>query len=138
MKTKIEVEVEIPDDAEAVGELRAIREGDGFQPYPVSQPQRWQIATTADAKVYTHPRVILRKKWRWPDWIKPGTWIAADSIGQWWAYERKPANPGDHCFPSRGGVCILIETIANFVPPSCDDWTKSLTMKPLETETSPE
>jgi len=138
MKTKIEVEVEIPDDAEAVGELRAIREGDGFQPFPLGQPQRWQIATERDVVTFSHPRVILRKKWCWPDWIKPGTWIAANSIGQWWAYERKPADSDGRCFPSLGGGCILIEAIANFVPPPCDNWTKSRMMKPLETETQPE
>lgn len=57
-------------------------------------------------------RIIVRRKWEWPEWIKPGTWLAR------FFYADEPVNG-----------------IVDWTPPPVpSDWRRSLMQKPMETK----
>ena len=69
------------------------------------------------------PRLIVRRKWTPPAWLKPG-WIAMAATGEWWWHADEPQIvDGGWC---NEVACVhLLQDAFDFTPPPCDDWKQS-------------
>lgn len=113
-KQKIEIEVELTDGFEVTGEYRAPLRGE------------WFICTGSfmalqcDDDGYSLARVILRKSYVPPAWLKPGVTLYSN-YGRWYATDGEvaPYNNPTNGYTSRSGrSCELISSVFHdFVPP---------------------
>lgn len=84
-----------------------------------------QVVGGADGYSSPHLRLIVRRKWTPPAWLKPG-WIAMDADCAWFAYRSEPeACYGDGEWRSGDEASHLCPDIIDFTPPPCDDWKQS-------------
>lgn len=127
-KQQITIEVDIPDGYEATGEFRL----------PDESRECWlsnfsAVCEPHGGRATVHgPRLILRKKWQWPDWLK-APWIAMDKNGEWYAYKEQPdLMDGFVTWQSSGPAShTLIDSgMFDFTPPECTDWKQSLRKNP--------
>jgi hypothetical protein len=81
------------------------------------EPVKWTINTS-------HPRLIVRKKFEWPSWLKAAA-IAMDSDGSWFAYSGVPTTREDISvwFSRAGGKMFnLITPFLKLDPPKIENW----------------
>lgn len=126
---KAMVAVEIPDGWElACDEMRVPHYGDH---YLAAGGIGFAVPGGA---VSCFPRVIVRRVWQWPAWLK-AEWLFCGPSGKWYASNARPSGRIDGpegyglgwvC----GGHTILIGNLIGFDPPPCDDWRKSLRRNP--------
>ena len=125
-KQQITIEVDIPDGYEATGEFRCPNVGE-YWIYDHCLP-----ACGLGFVLPHSPRLILRKTWQWPEWLK-APWIAMDKNGEWYAYKEQPDLMD--CFvtwqSSGPSSLVLIDCLLfDFTPPECTDWKQSLRKNP--------
>lgn len=77
------------------------------------------------ATVSIAPRLIVRKKWQPPEWLKPG-WIAMDGDGCWMWFQSLPFLKGDEWFPRQGDFCAIDLPCVEFTPPQAASPATSL------------
>jgi hypothetical protein len=130
---KFEITADVPSDLEPTGEFRvAALNVDSFigdnGMICRGTPDRMCGPLTTIG-----PRIILRPAWQWPEWIKPGTWLAMDSDGVWSLSSQEPkADPcGTYWFVEKGVMAEVKTALVDFTPPPCTDWRQSLRQKPL-------
>lgn len=119
----IQLSTEVPDGFEVTGEFRPADSGDAWLAY--------RGAVCHGRSNFAVP--ILRRTWTWPEWVKPGTWIAMDATGDWWFYDHEP-----ECFTatwsSGAGRGLSVNEdfrhFMDFTPPPCTDWRTSKRQKP--------
>jgi len=72
---------------------------------------------------------------QWPEWIKPGCWLAHDDDGLWYIYEKEPEARGA-LFHSTAGLFLRMdpELLDITLPPLSEDFRDSLIQKPKEEE----
>jgi len=78
---------------------------------------------------------IVFEAYKFPDFIKPGWWIAMNAGGEWWAFPSEPIIPTDSCVrPNRAMVYEYGISLApfNWTPPQCPTWHTSKMQKPME------
>lgn len=116
--SKQTIEVEVPSGWEAVAYRRPAR-GEWILGIADGQPCKCVMENYGD------DRVIVRKAWRWPDWIT-APWIAMGRNGNWFAFPVEPSreNYRDGCW-SGGYETWLNPALVAFTPPPCDDWRQS-------------
>lgn len=71
-------------------------------------------------------------EWQWPEFIKPGWWLAMDCDCRWFAYECEPYISGQS-WNSNGFATMITADLINWTPPPCADWKTSKRQKPLTT-----
>ena len=116
-KQKIEIEVDVPD---------------GFEFVRLSQHSNTATGEHTNGAVVVHNVsyfVIVRKSWQWPDWLT-AEWIARDADGEWWAFNKKPHAACGSWISEHGRYFYMAESLVNFTPPPCTDWTQSLRRNP--------
>jgi hypothetical protein len=131
MKQKIEIEVDVPDGYELIGfgHPQVGEYGldiDDYKPYgPFNKYDINPICSTFDNTI----RLKKKPQYKWPDFIKSGTYLCMNQSGEWWI---------STCLPSltycgwTTDFGYMIKTI-NFNmsnPETPSDWTKSLIRKP--------
>lgn len=121
MKQKIETEVDIPDGYE-------------FLRYGVPADGESFIGANGggvlrSAGYCTYPRFIIREAWQWPPWLT-ADYIARAKVERWYAFTKRPTIGVDVWYIAHGDVCCLSSGMFDFNPPPCDDWTKSLRVRP--------
>ena len=122
------ITADVPDGYEPTGEYRKPKAGEyiNFS----------GIRHVTDGHLYGNDYVILRPVWKWPEFVKPGCWIAMDKNGNWAFYDEEPhitLNGGNEWLP-RGAAFVMAGEVANFfnfTPPPCTDWKLSKRQKPL-------
>lgn len=108
-KQKSEIEVDVPDGWEATGEWRPARQGEA-----VIHPDHCH-AFVMNTEGMSN-RIILRKKYVPPSWLKPGTWLFQTESGIWYASRSEPN--GTKPLYSYGPEATLHRDIfPDFVPP---------------------
>lgn len=130
------VKVQIPDGWElACDEMRVPYDGE-FCILGKPQPGMPSGAVMEVAESGGFPRVIVRRKWEWPAWLK-AKWLFCDGYGHWFAvccgnrpvYDK--ARDAWVCnFGYSGPVLDLQCGCIDFTPPQCDDWKTSLRRNP--------
>lgn len=124
-KQHITIEVDIPDGYEATGEFRL----------PDESRECWlsnfsAVCEPHDGRATVHgPRLILRKKWQWPEWIKL-PYIAMQPNGDWYGFSDKPSFQDGFRWDGHGFVYLLSPDYFDFTPPECTDWRQSLRKNP--------
>jgi hypothetical protein len=81
---------------------------------------------------YLLSRIILRPVWKWPEWIRSGSWIAQGKCGLWRIFRSEPyesfgtwlSEGNDH------GWTITKDGPIDFTPPFCTNWRQSKRQKP--------
>lgn len=88
------------------------------------------VVRTAGGNHTTVSRLIVRKKFEWPEWLK-ANYIAMDENGSWWAFNNRPE--AKHCdwAASGGGVELDADFLDIELPTPCD-WEDSLRKRPNE------
>lgn len=109
MIQQITINVTIPDGYEATGEYRTVKYGDIYLSEIHSPPEVLPWHDDAGGR-----RIILRKKWAFPEWFKKGWYLRRNAqADRWYAVEQ--------CF-SLGDVFDAIDLWAfhgeTFTPPS--------------------
>lgn len=79
-----------------------------------------------------------KAEWQWPDFIKPGVWIARDRSGCWYEHcGGKPSLDEANGVWGRGHelsyLSPLYESGLYIDPPEIEDWRDTLIQKPIET-----
>lgn len=129
-----QITTDVPDGYEATGEFRVPKKGEHFIASINGFGDRFYLAT------YDYDdginRIILRPVWKWPEFVKPGTWLAMDKNGNWVFYETQPQIESigvqTEWLP-KGCAFVLagaFKSFFNFTPPPCTDWRTSLRQKP--------
>ena len=118
MKQEITITVDIPEGYEATGEYRM---ANGEDMCLSESGDNW-IAVSGEDSRGNH--IILRKKWKPPEFLNPG-WIAMDESGAWFWFESEPVFY-EHYWAGPGGFARLSEWL-NWTPPTVTDWKQSLT-----------
>lgn len=125
MSEKVSVKVEIPDGWElACEEMRVPREGENYLACGAVAPPPNGTSL--------FPRVIVRRKWTWPAWLK-ARWLFCDRSGAWIANsgaERPRSGDGFWYFNWGAQTASVCEELFDFTPPPCDDWRLSLRENP--------
>ena len=119
-----QVTADIPEGYEPTGEYRELRSGEFGLFEGTAFPSQ------CDPLEYP----VLRPLWQWPEWIKPGCWIALDRGGNWWLYTHEPQLHGGTWSSGCGRACPINEDfsgVIDFTPPPCTDWRQSKRQKPL-------
>lgn len=129
MKFEIDINVDLTlngEEYEPTGEFREPKDGEVF----ITQHGKAELLRKA---IPGCPRIILRKKWKWPKWLK-ARYIAMDNDGNWYAYSERPTRPtwdtgfwdSDHYMP------LSHNRLINFFPPGItqDNWRNSLMENP--------
>lgn len=80
--------------------------------------------------------LVVRPIYQFPDFIPDGWWIAMDSGGRWYAYEREPSVQ-DTLWGPEGEIALDL-TDLNWTPPEVSDWKSSKMRKPNDQPTNPE
>jgi len=110
-KQKIEIEVDVPDGWEVTGEYRKPLD---HEPYISKEGWLAERNIGVDG-----PRIILRKKYVPPAWLKPGTWLFFNGV-DWFATNVKPESSGT-LYQGVQGPCVCSrlakELFPDFVPP---------------------
>ena len=120
---RIEIDVDIPNGWE-FDEYGILKFGDNY----LSSGGKilwWTVNADSNTNY-----IKIKKKWKRPDYIKSGTWIAMDANRQWFLYDNEPIEE-DGCYNSEGEF-VDIDFINKFlehkiIPPKCKDWEKSKT-----------
>jgi len=131
MKQKIEIEVDIPDWFELVGfgQPKVGEYGlDLIDNKPFGPFNKYDIST----ECHKFDNIIILKKkpeYKWPDFIKSGSYLCMNQSGEWWLSTHLPS------LTYYGWVtdCGCMIKTANFNmsnPETPSDWTKSLIRKP--------
>lgn len=76
-----------------------------------------------------YPRVIVKKKFIWPTWLK-AAYIAMDKNGEWYAFKEKPEQYYDNSWSTRTDKICMLNDIVDIDLPECSDWTQSLIKNP--------
>lgn len=77
---------------------------------------------------HTNPRLIIQRKWKWPEWLK-AEWIVKFAIGGWVATNEEPLlTAGDYW--SWGRYAPIYLDVFDFTPPPCTDWRQSKRRNP--------
>jgi hypothetical protein len=129
-KQKLEIEVEVPEGYEATGEFRLPKKGDYFLNSCGDlnlSTNDWNNSNYMNS--YANQRIILRKKYQWPTWLK-ARYIAMDKDKGWWAYDSRPILYERGWKIGEGRAFNLRHNLVDFTPPECSDWTKSLMENP--------
>lgn len=71
-------------------------------------------------------RLVVRRKWQWPEWIKDGVWIAMDKDGKWYLYAEEPRRDESMWL---GPDASRLEHLCDFTPPPVVDWRHSRMQK---------
>lgn len=74
-------------------------------------------------------RLIVRKKFEWPTWLK-AKFIAMDECGEWYAYVERPEICRTRWASSEEVYTRLTSDLFDMQLPTCNDWTKSLMENP--------
>ena len=103
---------------------------DGYEPVRFGMPnigeQYFANGDIAVATVSLSPRLIVRKTWQPPAWLKPG-WIAMDANGDWWWTASRPNFlQGSWIESNDEGMFGLCPPYVDFAPPPCTDPSQSL------------
>ena len=102
---------------------------------PIDIPDGWEfveawVARDIFKKGDISISVIVRPAWQWPEWLTAG-WIAMDESCEWYAFEYEPDCEDAAVWDSYNGSRIKLSgPLLPFIPPACDDWTKSLRKNP--------
>jgi hypothetical protein len=123
------IEVEVPDGWEAFA-FRIPRRGES---YVCGQTADSVIGCASGTATY-EPRVIVRRPWRWPAWLK-APWIAMDEDGYWrgWLCEPLASPPVCGCGGWNGPGNLTLgpnSSWFDFNPPPCTDWRESKRKNP--------
>ena len=84
-----------------------------------------------DMEGFTRPRLVIRRKWKWPEWLK-AEYIAMDANGRWFAYPFEPQagmatwNVGGHSLLPLS----MLKQFLDFTPPAVPGWKESLIRNP--------
>ncbi len=91
----------------------------------VGHPHVWSF------QEHTNPRLIIRRKWKWPEWLK-AEWIAMDLNGSWFAYLVEP-RAGVAAWATQGHTQLPLASFKKFFdfePPAVAGWKESLIRNP--------
>lgn len=133
MKTKVEIEVDVPEGFELTGEIRPPMVGE------------WFLTNFEEARVceadYAMRRLILRKveppapAWEWPEWLT-AEWICINPYneGHWFMSNVEPIaseSGGWHGWNWKGNQKLEIDlSLFAFTPPPVTDWRESKRRNP--------
>lgn len=92
----------------------------------IMSPGRQYAACTLATCADVGPQVIVRCRWKWPEWLKCAA-IAMDADGKWWAHEKTPTQLRGG-WESPGDVAELFGWQIDL--PVVDDWRESLRLNP--------
>jgi len=113
----VKYEIEIPE-----GTIPA-----GYEPVEFRVPKGGETVITYRGGQITHdnnfspngPRMILRKKWEWPEWLA-SKWICRDEK-DWWASADQPEWDGEEWMASDyESLCMIDLKFLPDVPPGPD------------------
>ena len=137
MKQKIEIEVDVPDGYELIGfgHPQVGEYGldiDDYKPYgPFNKYDINPICSTFDNTI----RLKKKQEYKWPDFIKSGSYLAMNKSGYWNLYiafspeaYMPYLNGYGWCADGRYVIPTLHFNMSN--PEAPPDWTKSLIRKP--------
>lgn len=114
---KVQVEIEIPDDCEIVGN-------------PQFSSAMWDHAADEIPKHGAMGFCVrIREKWQWPNWLKVSA-IAMDECGDWWTFSGIPACDEQSHQWRGSSLWIIVLSDLDFTTPHCTDWRKSLRLNP--------
>ena len=82
-----------------------------------------QVVGGADGYSSPHLRLIVRRKWTPPVWLKAG-WIAQEQNGEWYWHADEPQIV-DGEWENDVAFRHLCQDAFDFVPPPCADWKQS-------------
>lgn len=120
---KLEIEIDLPEET-----LR------DWEPVAFRKPVRGEICISSlgviheDTGNFAEPRLILRRRWHWPEWLT-AEWIAADEGLIWYGYEHEPVL-AQHHWEWSGVATRLTSKLLAFAPPDCTDWRQSKMRNP--------
>lgn len=134
MKQKIEIEVDIPDGYELVGfgEPKIGEFGLDLIDNAVYGPFNQYDITPACRKFDNTIRLKKKPEYKWPDFIKSGSYLCMNKSGNWILYFCGDYTPyPTNCVWLVDGGHAIPTTNFNMSPPDApSDWTKSLIRKP--------
>lgn len=74
------------------------------------------------------PRLILRKKWKWPDWLPRGLWVTVDSTSVRKCHVYKPFLQDDGTWRDIDGTTFIATKYyraESFITPQYSDWREA-------------
>lgn len=118
------VKVQIPDGWElACDEMRPPKQGEFYL------IARDEVQCRAAGELHLAiPRVIVRRKWEWPAWLK-AEWLFQTNTQKWLATSVMPVLCDSYWYLA-GEYFTLDMDALDFTPPPCDDWRLSLRRNP--------
>ena len=127
----VQVNVEIPDGWElACDEMRAPLDGEHYM--NLRNGVNKAFCVTSDYG----PRIIVRKAWEWPPWLRAAAIVIDQRSRQWKACHKVPhldegLNEGWDGF---GHWATITKDMFDFTPPPCFDWRESCRLNPNHVE----